>query len=127
MRELIKSFLVGIGFGAIIYVNCLYFMGVETQTPTNIGSVILVSGVIGLVSRIFTTDFLDFKWQLTIHFGVVFSLIVALNAYNNFTNYLFSPLFFGIFITAYLLVWVVLIYVTREKVSRINQKITEKK
>ena len=127
MRKLLEAFLIGIGYGTIVYVSCLYIQGVETQTLSNIASVALFSGVIGIVSLIFLVDALALKWQLLIHFLAVFGLIVGMNAYNGFTDQFFHPLFLGGFVLIYVLVWLVVLYLTHEKVNRINHKLEEKR
>jgi hypothetical protein len=127
MRKIVRSFLIGIGYGSIIYILSLYVQNVEIQTLSNITSVVLISGLIGVCSLIFTTDFLNFKWQLVLHFFIVLSLIIAMNVYNGFTGQFLTFGFLGGFVLVYLVVWSLMIYITHEKVERINKKLQQRK
>ena len=79
MKKILKLFLMGIGYGGIIYVSCLYVQGAETQTVSNIASVLFISGLIGLCGFVFSIDSLTFRWQLLLHFSAVLILVLCMN------------------------------------------------
>lgn len=126
MKKILKLFLMGIGYGGIIYVSCLYVQGAETQTVSNIASVLFISGLIGLCGFVFSIDSLTFRWQLLLHFSAVLMLVLCMNWYNGITTQLITWQFLASYIFIYLLVWLTVAYITHEKVERINEKLRQR-
>ena len=78
-RKCIIYFLIGVGFGGLIYVISLWSFGANQQTVEQMTVVVLLSGLIGLISMIFESESLPFIAQLAIHLVLVYSLILLMN------------------------------------------------
>jgi len=127
LKTVILYFLIGIGFGGIIYSLALLANGAVTQTVGHIVTVVLVSGCMGLVSLIFELEKPAFIWRLSFLFLLIYSLFLFLNWQVNTEVHLFSPYTLLQFIVIYLLVWLVVVYLTQQKVAKINEKLRERK
>ncbi|SDB39219.1 Protein of unknown function [Streptococcus henryi] len=127
LKTAILYFLIGIGFGGIINSLTLMLNGAEGQTTSQIGTVVIVSGCMGLVSLIFELDKPAFAWRLGAHFLAVFSLVILLNRLLGITGNLFRLDVLGQFLLIYLLVWAVVIYMTQQRVAKINEKLRQKR
>ena len=79
LKRGIVYFLVGVGFGGLLYLFFLWQNNVTTQTTHQITSVVLVSGLIGIVSMIFEVDVIPITWEILIHFCLVYGLNTWLN------------------------------------------------
>ena len=111
MKKAVYYFLIGIGFGSIIYSLTL----------------ILVSGCMGLVSMIFTLDYPAFIWRLIVHFLAVYTMYLFVNQIiGNSKNFL-SLSILAQFLLVYALVWAVVVFMIRQKVAKINEKLRERK
>lgn len=126
LRKMIIYYLIGVGFGGLIYIVSLWSVSASQQTVGQITNVVLLSGLIGLISMIFESDSLPFTVQLVIHFVLVYAVILLMNWLGG-NDVLWNWLFFGNFILTYLVVWAVVYYTFYRRVSNINRKLAEKK
>ena len=127
MKKAVYYFLIGIGFGGIIYSLTLILNNSGHQAPWQIGAVVLVSGCMGLISMIFTLDYPAFIWRLVVHFLVVYTLYLFANHIGGNTENFLSLVTLLQFLLVYVLVWAVVVFMTRQKVAKINEKLQERK
>ena len=127
MKTAVYYFLIGTGFGSIIYSLSLILNQTGSQTAWQIGAVVLVSGCMGLVSMIFTLDYPAFIWRLVVHFLVVYTLYLFANHIGGNTENFLSLVTLLQFLLVYVLVWAVVVFMTRQKVAKINEKLQERK
>ena len=127
MKKALYYFLIGIGFGGIIYSLNLILNNANSQAPWQIGMVVLISGCIGLVSMIFVLEHPAFIWRLIVHFLAVYTMYLFVNQIiGNSKNFL-SLSILAQFVLVYVLVWLVVVFLTRQKVAKINEKLRERK
>ena len=127
MKKALYYFLIGIGFGGIIYSLNLILNNANSQAPWQIGMVVLISGCIGLVSMIFVLEHPAFIWRLIVHFLAVYTMYLFVNQIiGNSKNFL-SLSILAQFLLVYALVWAVVVFMTRQKVAKINEKLRERK
>ena len=127
MKKAVYYFLIGIGFGSIIYSLTLILNNANSQAPWQIGMVVLVSGCMGLVSMIFALDYPAFIWRLIVHFLAVYTMYLFVNQIiGNSKNFL-SLSILAQFLLVYALVWAVVVFMIRQKVAKINEKLRERK
>ena len=127
MKKALYYFLIGIGFGGIIYSLNLILNNANSQAPWQIGMVVLISGCIGLVSMIFVLEHPAFIWRLIVHFLAVYTMYLFVNQIiGNSKNFL-SLSILAQFLLVYVLVWLVVVFLTRQKVAKINEKLRERK
>ena len=127
MKTAVYYFLIGTGFGSIIYSLSLILNQTGSQTAWQIGAVVLVSGCMGLVSMIFTLDYPAFVWRLVVHFLTVYTLYLFANRIGGNTENFLSLVTLVQFLLVYVLVWAVVVFMTRQKVAKINEKLRERK
>lgn len=108
IKTLIVYAMYGIMVGATMYLLVMMTgVHVFSVTPVNIVALFVLSGLIGLLSRLFDGDRLSFIQQLSIHFVATFVLVVAVNAVMHW-HFLSTGtwLRFGlIFLAVYFIVW----------------------
>ncbi len=127
MKKALYYFLIGIGFGGIIYSLNLILNNANSQAPWQIGMVVLISGCIGLVSMIFVLEHPAFIWRLIVHFLAVYTMYLFVNQIiGNSKNFL-SLSILAQFLLVYALVWAVVVFMIRQKVAKINEKLRERK
>ena len=127
MKAAVYYFLIGIGFGSMIYSLTLILNNAGHQATWQIGAVVLVSGCIGLVSMIFSLDYPAFVWRLVVHFLAVYTLYLFANHIGGNTENFLSLVTLVQFLGVYVLVWAVVVFMTRQKVAKINEKLRERK
>ena len=127
MKKAVYYFLIGIGFGSIIYSLTLILNNANSQAPWQIGMVVLVSGCMGLVSMIFALDYPAFIWRLIVHFLAVYTLYLFANRIGGNTENFLSLVTLIQFLLVYVLVWAVVVFMIRQKVAKINEKLRERK
>lgn len=108
IKTLIVYAMYGIMVGATMYLLVMMTgVHVFSVTPVNIVALFVLSGLIGLLSRLFDGDRLSFIQQLSIHFVATFVLVVAVNAVMHW-HFLSTDTWvrFGlIFLAVYFVVW----------------------
>ena len=127
MKAAVYYFLIGIGFGSIIYSLTLILNNAGHQAAWQIGAVVLVSGCMGLISMIFTLDYPAFIWRLAVHFLAVYTLYLFANHIGGNREDFLSLVTLLQFLGVYVLVWAVVVFMTRQKVAKINEKLRERK
>ena len=127
MKTAVYYFLIGTGFGSIIYSLSLILNQTGSQTAWQIGAVVLVSGCMGLVSMIFTLDYPAFVWRLIVHFLAVYTMYLFANHIGGNAENFLSLVTLVQFLLVYVLVWAVVVFMTRQKVAKINEKLRERK
>lgn len=127
MKAAVYYFLIGIGFGSIIYSLTLILNNAGHQAAWQIGAVVLVSGCMGLISMIFTLDHPAFVWRLAVHFLAVYTLYLFANHIGGNREDFLSLVTLVQFLGVYVLVWAVVVFMTRQKVAKINEKLRERK
>lgn len=108
MKAAVYYFLIGIGFGSIIYSLTLILNNAGHQAAWQIGAVVLVSGCMGLISMIFTLDHPAFVWRLAVHFLAVYTLYLFANHIGGNREDFLSLVTLVQFLGVYVLVWAVL-------------------
>ena len=68
LKRVVVYFLIGIGFGSLVYLFFLWQSGAEIQNFQQIANVVFISGLIGLVSMIFEVEAIPITWEILIHF-----------------------------------------------------------
>ena len=100
---------------------------VTTKTTHQITSVVLVSGLIGIVSMIFEVDVIPITWEILIHFCLVYGLNSWLNMLiGTTTSFIWSLPFLGEFFLTYLIIWLVIYISFNHRIKNINKKLQEK-
>ncbi|MBP2057271.1 preprotein translocase subunit YajC [Lactobacillus colini] len=127
MRKLGKYldyFVTGMGFGAIAYLCILTFIRPNTApTYRGVSSVLIISGLIGMLSMIFKTD-LPITIALTTHLLVTFLAFVAMAMINHWRIDVASVC---IFLFIYLVIWLILIIEQRRTINQLNKRIKDRK
>lgn len=118
--KLIDYFFTGMGFGAICYICILTFLnpGIAPTVKETI-SILILSGIIGLLSLIFRTD-LPMGLAFGIHFVITFVLFGVMSLMNHWPISVVNIL---IYIVLYIIIWLIVILEQKKTVNRINAKI----
>lgn len=116
-------FVTGMGFGAICYL-CILTFSYPGVAPTikGVSSVLLLSGLIGLLSMIFRTE-LPLLSAIIIHIIGTFILFLIMVLVNNWIMDWASII---VFILAYVIIWSVIILEQRKAINKINKKIIQR-
>ncbi len=131
IRILINSFLIGVGVGNLIAPIFYLVNQLQQLSISALISVTLLSGLIGVVSSLLFGFYdVSLKVSLPLHFLAISGIVLLMNIYNGWFDLVNLPylgLFLLQFVCIYLLVWLVIIYMNRQKVSKINEKLRERK
>ncbi|EJE99325.1 DUF3021 domain-containing protein [Liquorilactobacillus mali] len=125
-RDLTTSFSIGVGFGATIYLLFIAFEIEPNATTLSILSVLVISGLIGVLSLIFEVTEWPYLIELFIHFLGTFCLVVLMAWINNWPIWQGFISFFLSFVGIYLVIWFILKLEISENVNRVNQKLQER-
>ncbi|MGT2666770.1 DUF3021 family protein [Streptococcus rifensis] len=132
IRDMIISILFGIAFGHIVSLISFGIYGLTSIPLIKLVVVSIVSGLIGLVSNIlFGVKEIPAKVSYPLHFIAVFTLIIIMNVFNGwvdkdtFANYALN--LFLQFLIVYGVIWCIVIYLNHQKVSKINERIKQRK
>lgn len=123
VKRVVIYFLIGIGFGSLVYLFFLWQSGAEIQTVQQIANVVFISGLIGLVSMIFEVEAIPITWEILIHFCLVYGLYSWLEKLNGI---IWSWHLLGEFSLTYLVIWFVIYISFNNRVKNINQRLREK-
>lgn len=129
LNRIIKSFLIGIGFGSFFLLGVqLSYRQIVEISRSEFLVVILASGLIGLYSYLFHSEKINFLVAEIFHFiltlGTVLSVAYWFYHVNNYQHYL---IIFLAFIIIYVLTWLVIILFTNHEIEKVNKKLREKK
>ncbi|MDF7638410.1 DUF3021 family protein [Lactobacillus sp. ESL0791] len=127
MKRILSEAIYGIGFGAFAYLMLLLFKTPATfPSQKNILTVIVMSALIGMLSEILQTDNFPIV-RLLLHFGLTLLIVLAATAYEGkLVLALHSVIFWLIFITIYVFVWIVLILMSYLRVKKINETLAKR-
>lgn len=125
LNRLIKSFLIGVGFGSFFLLGVqLSYRQIVEISRSEFLVVILASGLIGLYSYLFHSEKINFLVAEIFHFiltlGTVLSVAYLLYHVNNYQHYL---IIFLTFIIIYVLTWLVIILFTNHEIEKVNKKL----
>lgn len=134
MKLLMKNmryFVRGVTIGSTLYL-LIIASGYQSTQPTvkNILSVMLMSGLIGLLSQIFEIESLSYSVVLIGHLIITFTLVSAMMAYNGWLDQWQMPQFWMSylleFVIVYGLAWVIIYLTITTKIRRINQALKKR-
>lgn len=119
----LKYFFTGAGFGAITYLCILTFL-YHDEAPTVVGtsSVLIISGLIGLLPLVMRTD-LSLSVSLLIHLVGTFFLFWTMVTINHWGLNWLNPF---LFVIIYVIIWLICILEQRRAINRINAAIRKK-
>ncbi len=128
LHKTISYLIEGMKVGALTYLIVLA-TGFQPTPPTfaNIISVLLMSACIGLLNFIFWQDFLPFWTDLIIHFVAVTVLMLMMTFYNGWGFLIDRPHFWIVFISIYVLTWLLFTYQMHTNGRKINKALQERK
>lgn len=127
MKNILNTFIFGVTIGSTIYLLVIAAGYQPTPpTPKNILSIMLMSGLIGLLSWIFETDSLPYFIALGVHCLSTFGLVTIMMAYN---GWLFTawerPQFWINYLSGYVIIyglaWGIIELILITRVRRINE------
>lgn len=123
-EKFFNYFVTGVGFGEFSYLAILTFVN-PGIAPTALGfaSVLVVSGLVGILSLIFETD-LPFTVALLIHLVGTFILVLLMGVINKWALNLLTLV---LFILVYASIWAVVILTQLSTIRKINEKIKSRK
>lgn len=125
MRKLsnfINYFFTGVGFGAATYLIILTFASPSIPTRLGVISVLIISGLIGILSMIFAMD-VPPAISFSVHIIGTFLLVLLMCWINKW------PINFGlvgVFVLVYIVIWLIIILSQRQTVKEINSSIKKR-
>ena len=130
IKKYLHALLMGIQTGSAVYLIVLAF-SIQKHPPTtsNIISVMVMSGLIGIVSSILKTleDRFSFLVSMLLRFAAVAVLVCCFMVYNNWGFLIASWHFWLDFILIYLFVWLFLYLDTNLKTKKINSALAKRR
>ena len=130
IKKCLHAILIGIQRGSAVYLIVLT-LSIQKNPPTtsNIISVMVMSGLIGIVSSILKTleDRFPFLVSILLHFASVAVLACCFMVYNNWGFLIFNWHFWLDFILIYLFVWLFLYLDTNLKTKKINSALAKRR
>ncbi|KRL11572.1 hypothetical protein FD05_GL002210 [Lentilactobacillus otakiensis DSM 19908 = JCM 15040] len=123
-----RLFINGVEIASVIYL-LLLAAGAQSNFPTvkNILSIMIMGGLIGIFSGIFSLD--DIRIELPIHFVITFLAVLAMMAINNWvlwSNMTFWLGFILEYVIIYAIAWFIVFLSGNVKINRINKKLKER-
>lgn len=117
-------FVTGMGFGAISYLCVLTFI-YPGVAPSRLGliSVLVISGLIGVLSMIFKTD-LPITLAIFIHLVGTFIAFIVMALINQWNIGVVS---ICLFFLIYLIIWIILIGEQKRTINQLNARIRARK
>ena len=113
----------GLRTGSLVYLLTL-LLPIQKSSPTagNIISILIMSGLIGILSLLFDlTDRIPFLWILLLHFIGTVSLAAGMMVYNGWGELVLGWEFGLSFVLIYLFVWLLVFLDTLIKTQKINR------
>ena len=125
VKKFFRNVMSGIGFGSFAYMIILLFK-IQTTIPTtkNILSILLMSVGIGIISLVFENETPIFLIQLIIHFTGTLTLVIIMMRYN---SWVIEPIFWGIFISLYIVFWIISGIQRYMQVEKMNSAINRRR
>lgn len=108
-------------YGSLTYLLAL-LVSVQTIeiTTKDIVGVLLMSAAIGLLTLIFTIDRLSYLAAIIIHLLGTFALVILTDRLTGVFHGILNLNFWLIFVTAYLVIWLIIKVDQQTQVDRIN-------
>lgn len=124
LRKLFRYLSIGLLIGSFTYLVILIFASPAFVTSSNIISVLLMSGGIGLISAIFEIEW-NMLLEIVIHFVITLGLVLAMCSYNNYwpgiSQHILANFLF--FLLIYVLIWLGIYLSQLADMKRLNQQI----
>ena len=123
LNNFINYFFTGVGFGAATYLIILTFAfpGVPA-TRLGVISVFIISGLIGILSMIFAAE-VSPTIAFSVHIIGTFLLVLLMYWINKWSITFWS---IGVFILAYIIIWLIVILSQVHMVNKINSRIKKR-
>lgn len=127
IKEILRHVIHGFGYGSFIYMICIIFFSEQTHVDaTNTLTVLVMSGLIGILSMIFDVEQFSYLVALILHFiGTLMITLGAASLTLGLHEVLYAPTFWFSFLTIYVAVWVFIKINLRLKVERVNESIVK--
>lgn len=127
VKEILRHVIHGFGYGSFIYMICIIFFSEQTHVDaTNTLTVLVMSGLIGILSMIFDVEQFSYLVALILHFiGTLMITLGAASLTLGLHEVLYAPTFWFSFLTIYVAVWVFIKINLRLKVERVNESIVK--
>lgn len=121
MKKIFLKIIRGMEYGSLTYLLAL-LVSVQTIeiTTKDIVGVLLMSAAIGLLTLIFTIDRLSYLAAIIIHLLGTFALVVLTDRLTGVFHGILNLNFWLIFVTAYLVIWLIIKVDQQTQVDRIN-------
>lgn len=140
MKKFVSQFflrgLTACGFGpvvlAVVYMILQKTVNLQTltvnQVCVGIFSITLLAFIAGGMNAVYQIERLPLMVAILIHGVVLYVSYLATYIVNNWLEWGLTPIlaFSGIFIVAYLVIWVIIYSVTRKNTKRLNKILKEK-
>lgn len=124
IRDFVKYFITGAGYGSITYLSILGFlMGGGMVSTREVITVFLISGLIGLITLVFKTD-IPLMPAFCIHLVSTFILFLLMMWLNSWSV---DYLTVGIFLIVYIVIWFICLLEQNRTLWRINAQLKKKR
>ncbi|MGO2723289.1 MAG: DUF3021 domain-containing protein [Lactobacillus sp.] len=124
IRQIFQYFLTGLEHGSTIYlVFLLFHLPSGVPTAMNIVTMMVMSGLIGLLSFLFRAEWASFWVLVLIHMILTFSIVLGamvVNAWVVWNSPTYWLEFIGSYLIIYLIVWGMLFVTNQVQVKVIN-------
>ncbi|EME8213727.1 DUF3021 domain-containing protein [Enterococcus faecium] len=129
LKRIIKSFLIGVGFGSFFLLGVqLSYRQIIEISRNEFLVVILASGLIGLYSSLFHSDKINFLVAEMFHFILTLETVLLIAyLFYHVTNWQHYLIIFIVFIIIYVLVWLVIVLFTNHEIKKVNKKLENTK
>lgn len=123
-----KLFISGVEIASVLYLLVLAAGG-QSHFPTakNILSIMLMGGLIGIFSGLFSLD--DYRLELPIHFIATFLVVVGMMTFNGWMEWQSLTYWlelFGEYVILYGITFLIVFLSGNVKINRINKKLKER-
>ena len=127
IKEILRHVIHGFGYGSFIYMICIIFFSEQTHVDaTNTLTLLVMSGLIGILSMIFDVERFSYLVALILHFiGTLMITLGAASLTLGLHEVLYAPTLWFSFLTIYVAVWVFIKINLRLKVERVNESIVK--
>ena len=130
IKKCLHAILKGIQTGSAVYLIVLA-LSIQKNPPTtsNIVSVMVMSGLIGIINSILKTveDRFSFSVSILLHFVAIAVLVCCFMVYNNWGFLITNWHFWLNFILIYLFVWLFIYLDTNIKTKKINKVLDKRR
>lgn len=125
MKKVGMAFVIGIGIGSFAFLWQLAFRNMA-PSMSNVVSVSLTSGLMGVVSLIYENNRLSFFVKTLLHFSLIAFLASLCNLYNGWIRLEQVFLSLPSLVLTYLIIWLGMYLNNRVSAKKINQHLQER-